>query len=493
MIVSRYSRRGVTAVAAFSPPRVHHTWNHYRPFDVASMVHPKPARPGMFRYVASLAEKTNDMDEVDNEPDWDSLLVDTNIHQGDTSVEQGKEEASSTPRRPMPPDLEASLSLSGNVEDIYEGGGFDYDPSIITGDDDDEIYGYDESGVFDGIDPGDFIPDQSSFVADRMTTAEAASTGADQPTKPRTKPKATSSTQRPVPPPTPSDTRPRPSSTNSEQKKKQRQSQPKQQSRYPGEQTVEEIEEEVEELVESIYHLNGGKKFNVNSNPQVSEVLFGEPGRSTNKDVLEIMASDGNKIASLIQDYRKLNRKLKRLKKKDENKTSGTYVSNISTVNATEVKADGDPLILVDASAYIFRAYYSMPPMHRSDGTPIGAVLGFCNMVNRLVLDRLLDGECPRLVFVFDAKGKTFRNDMYDKYKANRQQCPMDLVPQFSLIREAVSAYGAPQIEASYYEADDVIATLATMARQEGVDTHILSGDKDLMQLVTSPYVCCAP
>jgi len=97
----------------------------------------------------------------------------------------------------------------------------------------------------------------------------------------------------------------------------------------------------------------------------------------------------------------------------------------------------------------------------------------------------MLEGKCPRLVLDFDAKGKTFRHDLYDDYKANRPECPMDLIPQFDLIREAAKAYGIQQLEAPNFEADDVIATLATMALQEGVDTNILSGDKELMQLIT--------
>lgn len=113
--------------------------------------------------------------------------------------------------------------------------------------------------------------------------------------------------------------------------------------------------------------------------------------------------------------------------------------------------------------------------------------MGFCNMLNRLVLNRLVEGDRPRLVLVFDAKGRNFRHEMYQDYKANRAECPLDLVPQFDLIREAAKAYGIPEIEAQGYEADDVIATLATLALEEGIDTHILSGDKDLMQLVTPP------
>ena len=106
-------------------------------------------------------------------------------------------------------------------------------------------------------------------------------------------------------------------------------------------------------------------------------------------------------------------------------------------------------------------------------------------MLNRLVLNMLMKGEQPRIVLVFDAPGKTFRHDIYDLYKANRDAAPVDLVPQFALVREVAKAYGIVQLEAPTYEADDVIATLATMALKEGVDVNVLSGDKDLMQLVT--------
>lgn len=116
---------------------------------------------------------------------------------------------------------------------------------------------------------------------------------------------------------------------------------------------------------------------------------------------------------------------------------------------------------------------------------PIGAVLGFCNMLNRLVMTMMMEGNLPRIVLVFDAPGKTFRHGIYELYKANRPEAPVDLIPQFGLIREAAKAYGITQLEAPTYEADDVIATLATMALEEGIDCNILSGDKDLMQLVT--------
>ena len=268
-----------------------------------------------------------------------------------------------------------------------------------------------------------------------------------------------------------------------------------------------------ESIQSSVYAENGGKEFNINSPKQVSHVLFGDAGQSTNKDVLDAMASAGNRMADLILQYRQAQRDLKRAKKQVENKENGIHVDDFhkapppspaAAAAATKPITDpikdsppkileyddtngSNPLLLVDASAYIFRAYYSMPPLHRADGTPVGAVLGFCNMLNRLVLNHSLAGDQPRIVLVFDSKGKTFRHDMYPDYKANRGPCPEDLVPQFDLIREAATAYGIDQIEAPSFEADDVIATLATMAREEGVNVNVLTGDKDLMQLVTPP------
>lgn len=101
----------------------------------------------------------------------------------------------------------------------------------------------------------------------------------------------------------------------------------------------------------------------------------------------------------------------------------------------------------------------------------------------------MMEGKQPRIVLVFDAPGKTFRHGIYELYKANRPEAPVDLIPQFALIREAAKAYGIVQLEAPSYEADDIIATMATRALEEGVDCNILSGDKDLMQLVTRRYV----
>ena len=203
-------------------------------------------------------------------------------------------------------------------------------------------------------------------------------------------------------------------------------------------------------------------------------------------------------MSDLILKYRDLQRQIRRLKRMENNATKGTQVKNAASVvrdspspstSSSPQEVQTDPLMLVDASAYIFRAYYSMPPLHRSDGMPIGAVMGFCNMLNKLVLDQLLvdddESQRLRLVLVFDAKGKTFRHKLYPEYKSNRPDAPMDLIPQFPLVREAAKAYGIHAIEADTYEADDIIATLSKMAIAEGVDVNIFTGDKDLMQLVT--------
>jgi DNA polymerase-1 len=115
-----------------------------------------------------------------------------------------------------------------------------------------------------------------------------------------------------------------------------------------------------------------------------------------------------------------------------------------------------------------------------------GATLGVCNLLNKLILTPLLKGEQPRVAMVFDSKdGTNFRKILYPDYKANRQACPEDLIPQFDFVKEAADAYGILTLEAAGYEADDVIATIATKAMEEGTHVNILSGDKDLMQLVT--------
>src|SRR5919108_2559693 len=137
-------------------------------------------------------------------------------------------------------------------------------------------------------------------------------------------------------------------------------------------------------------------------------------------------------------------------------------------------------LVLVDGSGYIFRAFFALPPLTDPKGTPVGAVFGFCNMLFRLAQDMPND----QLVVVFDKGSRSFRNDVYDLYKANRMEPPDDLVPQFPLVREAAHAFALPVIELEGYEADDVIATYARHAREQDREVIIVSSDKDLMQLI---------
>ena len=145
----------------------------------------------------------------------------------------------------------------------------------------------------------------------------------------------------------------------------------------------------------------------------------------------------------------------------------------------------GNHLHLVDGSAYIFRAYHALPPLTRkSDGLPIGAVAGFCNMLwSQLAANRTKEGP-THIAVVFDYSSKTFRDAIYDQYKANRPEPPEDLRPQFPLTREATRAFNVACLEMENYEADDIIATLARQATEAGGDVTIISSDKDLMQLV---------
>ena len=137
-------------------------------------------------------------------------------------------------------------------------------------------------------------------------------------------------------------------------------------------------------------------------------------------------------------------------------------------------------LMLVDGSGYIFRAYHALPSLTRSDGAPVGAVRGFSSMLMRLVDDHPDDD----IVVIFDASGDTFRNDIYDQYKANRDAPPEDLRPQFAMVRDATRAFNLPCIEQKGFEADDLIATYATQAKATSRDVIIVSSDKDLMQLI---------
>jgi hypothetical protein len=293
------------------------------------------------------------------------------------------------------------------------------------------------------------------------------------------------------------------------------------------------LSRQMEHLASRIYALNGGVEFNLNSPRQVARVLFGDGGvdNSTDKDALEAMASAGNEMAACIYRHRKISREAKREARRIEQSERGDrkndYYGNLARRDdrrrrgegggeneaASENRDDGnrtngddnaesgesatpsseraisggdaageprrrEPLLLIDASAYIHRAYHAVPPLHRTDGTPTGALHGVCRMLQNLLLPRLLRGERPRVVLAFDFGGATFRHYAYPEYKANRGPCPEDLVPQFELVREASEAFGVVSVEAEGYEADDVIATLTRRALEEGVDVDILSGDK---------------
>lgn len=139
---------------------------------------------------------------------------------------------------------------------------------------------------------------------------------------------------------------------------------------------------------------------------------------------------------------------------------------------------------LVDGSGYIFRAYHALPPLTRSDGTPVGAVSGFCNMLYKMIESMLTDGTVSHVAVIFDKGRTTFRNEIYPNYKGNRPDAPEDLVPQFPLFRDATRAFGLPCIEQEGFEADDLIATYAREARATGAEVVIVSSDKDLMQLI---------
>ena len=150
----------------------------------------------------------------------------------------------------------------------------------------------------------------------------------------------------------------------------------------------------------------------------------------------------------------------------------------------------GDHLYLIDGSGYLFRAYHALPPLTRkSDGLPVGAVSGYCNMLWKLLED-MKAGDAPsHLAVIFDASEKTFRNEIYKEYKAHRPPAPEDLIPQFPLVRDATRAFGVSCVEMKGFEADDLIATYARMAREAGARCTIVSSDKDLMQLVVDGKV----
>ena len=146
---------------------------------------------------------------------------------------------------------------------------------------------------------------------------------------------------------------------------------------------------------------------------------------------------------------------------------------------------DKKHIYLVDGSTYIFRAYHALPPLTRkSDGFPVGAISGFCNMLDKLIKDEREKNNLTHLLVIFDASGKTFRNDIYPEYKANRSSPPEDLIPQFPVIRKATDAFNINHVEMLGYEADDLIASYAKAAINEKMKVTIVSSDKDLMQLV---------
>ena len=146
-----------------------------------------------------------------------------------------------------------------------------------------------------------------------------------------------------------------------------------------------------------------------------------------------------------------------------------------------------DHFYLVDGSGYIFRAYYALPPLTRkSDGLPTGAVSGFCSMLFKLLEDSKSDKNLQKpthFAVIFDSARKTFRNEIYSEYKANRSEAPDDLAPQFEYIRKSVLAFNLPSVELINYEADDLIATYVDKILKEGAKVTIVSSDKDLMQL----------
>ena len=146
-----------------------------------------------------------------------------------------------------------------------------------------------------------------------------------------------------------------------------------------------------------------------------------------------------------------------------------------------------DHFYLIDGSGYIFRAYYALPPLTRKrDGLPTGAVSGFCSMLFKLLEDSKSNENLQKpshFVVIFDSARKTFRNDIYSDYKANRSEAPDDLVPQFEYIRKSVVAFNLPSVDLPNYEADDLIATYAEKILAKGAKVTIVSSDKDLMQL----------
>src|SRR5437870_4257662 len=161
-----------------------------------------------------------------------------------------------------------------------------------------------------------------------------------------------------------------------------------------------------------------------------------------------------------------------------------------SAASVARAPQQGDHVFLVDGSSYIFRAYHALPPLNRkTDGLQVNAVLGFCNMLWKLLRDMKPEERPTHLAVIFDKSEHTFRNEFYPAYKAHRPDAPDDLVPQFKYIREAVRAFDIPCLEQAGFEADDLIATYAREACEAKATTTIVSSDKDLMQLVGDTVV----
>src|ERR1044072_4923239 len=170
--------------------------------------------------------------------------------------------------------------------------------------------------------------------------------------------------------------------------------------------------------------------------------------------------------------------------RKAKRKPNKAATATVPAGEATPI-VKGSHVYLVDGSGYIFRAFHALPPLTRpSDGTPVGAVHGFCAMLWKLLRETKASEAPTHFAVIFDASEKTFRNEIYEDYKAHRPPAPEELIPQFPLIRDAVKAFNVACIEQLGFEADDLIASDARQVVDAGGDVTIVSSDKDLMQLV---------
>ena len=142
-------------------------------------------------------------------------------------------------------------------------------------------------------------------------------------------------------------------------------------------------------------------------------------------------------------------------------------------------------VFLIDGSGFLFRAFYAIPSLTRGDGTPVNAVLGFTNMLWAMLRETTAD----HIAVIFDTAHKTFRNEIFPDYKANRETPPDELIPQFDIVREMVRAFNVAAIELPGFEADDLIASYTRIAINDGAKVTIVSSDKDLMQLVSDNKV----